>query len=50
MKTYAADTPSVVESLRLQVPAGARSAQVRFRCTGGNNWFWVIDGVKISAS
>ncbi|MER5299753.1 alkaline phosphatase family protein [Streptomyces lasiicapitis] len=50
VKTYAADTPSVVESLRLQVPAGARTAQVRFRYTGGNNWFWVIDGVKISAS
>ncbi|TVZ89356.1 ABC transporter family protein [Streptomyces sp. BK340] len=31
----------------LQVPAGARSARVRFRCTGGNNWYWVIDGVRI---
>jgi hypothetical protein len=50
VKTYAADTPSVVESIALQVPAGARKAQVRFRYTGGNNWYWVIDGVGIAAS
>jgi hypothetical protein len=50
VKTYTADTPSVVESLALQVPAGAKKAQVRFRCTGGNNWYWTIDGVKITAS
>ncbi|WP_107450260.1 alkaline phosphatase family protein [Streptomyces silvensis] len=50
VKTYTADTSSRTESLRLQVPAGARTAQVRFRYTGGDNWFWVIDGVKITAS
>ncbi|MFE0137082.1 alkaline phosphatase family protein [Streptomyces sp. NPDC059037] len=50
VKTYTADTPSVVENVRLDVPAGARKAQVRFRYTGGNNWYWVIDGVKIKAS
>ncbi|TGB08456.1 alkaline phosphatase family protein [Streptomyces sp. MZ04] len=50
VKTYTADTPSVVESVRLDVPSGARKAQVRFRYTGGNNWYWVIDGVKITAS
>ncbi|MFE0175695.1 alkaline phosphatase family protein [Streptomyces sp. NPDC059002] len=50
VKTYTADTPSVVENITLQVPAGARKAQVRFRYTGGNNWYWTIDGVKITAS
>ncbi|MEV6051165.1 hypothetical protein [Streptomyces sp. NPDC052107] len=20
----------------------------RFRCTAGNNWYWVIDGVRIT--
>ncbi|MGW6059036.1 alkaline phosphatase family protein [Streptomyces sp. NPDC055189] len=50
VKTYTADTPSVVENITLQVPAGARKAQVRFRYTGANNWFWVIDGVRITAS
>ncbi|MEV0319063.1 alkaline phosphatase family protein [Streptomyces sp. NPDC050658] len=50
VKTYTADTPSVVENIALKVPAGARKAQVRFRYTGGNNWYWVIDGVKIAAS
>lgn len=50
VKTYTADTASVVEKIALQVPAGAKKAQVRFRYTGGNNWFWVIDGVTITAS
>ncbi|WP_193433292.1 alkaline phosphatase family protein [Streptomyces luteocolor] len=50
VRTYTADTPSVVETIALDVPAGARKAQVRFRYTGGNNWYWVIDGVKITAS
>lgn len=50
VKTYTADAASVVENIALQVPAGARKAQVRFRYTGGNNWYWTIDGVKITAS
>ncbi|MCF3122541.1 alkaline phosphatase family protein [Streptomyces arenae] len=50
VRTYTADTPSVVETIALDVPVGARKAQVRFRYTGGNNWYWVIDGVKITAS
>ncbi|MEV8319819.1 alkaline phosphatase family protein [Streptomyces sp. NPDC059900] len=50
VKTYTADTPSRVENLTLQVPAGARTARVRFRYTGGNNWYWVIDGVALTAS
>ncbi|MGD1223410.1 hypothetical protein AB9Q10_33860 [Streptomyces krungchingensis] len=47
VKTYTADTSSRVEKMTLQVPAGARTAQVRFRYTGGNNWYWVIDGVWV---
>ncbi|MFI9806002.1 alkaline phosphatase family protein [Streptomyces sp. NPDC052301] len=48
VKTYTADVPSRTETVTLQVPAGATSARVRFRYTGGNNWYWVIDGVRIS--
>ncbi|MFE2135932.1 alkaline phosphatase family protein [Streptomyces sp. NPDC059466] len=48
VKTYTADAPSRTETLTLQVPAGARTARVRFRYTGGNNWYWVIDGVRIA--
>ncbi|MFD3517217.1 alkaline phosphatase family protein [Streptomyces sp. NPDC058657] len=49
VKTYTADTSSRVESLRLQVPAGATTARVHFRYTGGNNWYWTVDGVAIVA-
>ncbi|MEC4015177.1 alkaline phosphatase family protein [Streptomyces sp. H27-D2] len=49
VKTYTADAIARSESLTLQVPAGAAQARVRFRYTGGNNWYWVIDGVKITA-
>ncbi|MGW2462117.1 hypothetical protein ACWC2M_24285 [Streptomyces sp. NPDC001761] len=48
VRTYTADVPSRTETVTLQVPAGATSARVRFRYTGGNNWYWVIDGVRIS--
>lgn len=50
VKTYASDVVAKAESLTLNVPAGVSTAQVRFRYTGGNNWYWVIDQVKISAS
>lgn len=50
VRTYTADTPSVVEHLTLRVPAGARTARVRFRYTGGNNWYWTVDGVQITPS
>ncbi|MEU1334274.1 alkaline phosphatase family protein [Streptomyces sp. NPDC005865] len=50
VRTYTADTPSVVERLTLRVPAGARTARVRFRYTGGNNWYWTVDGVQITPS
>ncbi|MGW7411382.1 alkaline phosphatase family protein [Streptomyces sp. NPDC054863] len=49
VKTYTANSSSRVESVRLQVPAGATTARVRFRYTGGNNWYWTIDGVNITS-
>ncbi|WP_454321131.1 alkaline phosphatase family protein [Streptomyces phaeoluteigriseus] len=48
VRTYTADVPSRTETVTLQIPAGARTARVRFRYTGGNNWYWVIDGVRLS--
>ncbi|MFE6719191.1 alkaline phosphatase family protein [Streptomyces albidoflavus] len=50
VKTYTADTPSRTEKLTLQVPPGARNAQIRFRYTAGNNWFWTVDAVSLTAS
>ncbi|MER7717346.1 alkaline phosphatase family protein [Streptomyces flaveolus] len=49
VRTYTGDIPSRTETVTLQVPAGARTARIRFRYSGGNNWFWVIDGVHLSA-
>ncbi|MFI1762156.1 alkaline phosphatase family protein [Streptomyces sp. NPDC020800] len=48
VRTYTADVPSRTETVTLQVPAGATAARVRFRYTGGNNWYWVVDGVRIT--
>nr|PPQ62728.1 nucleotide pyrophosphatase [Streptomyces sp. QL37] len=50
VRTYTADTSSRTESITLQVPAGATGARVRFRYTGGNNWFWTVDAVSLTAS
>ncbi|SME90767.1 alkaline phosphatase family protein [Streptomyces sp. Amel2xC10] len=50
VRTYTATVPSRTETLTLQVPPGARTARVRFRYTGGNNWFWVIDQVRLTSS
>ncbi|MFE4455348.1 alkaline phosphatase family protein [Streptomyces sp. NPDC056796] len=47
VKTYTADTASRNEAITLQVPAGARTARVRYRYTGGNNWFWTVDAVSL---
>ncbi|WP_395571040.1 alkaline phosphatase family protein [Streptomyces sp. BK79] len=50
VRTYTADVPSRTETVTLQVPSGASTARVRFRYTGGNNWYWVIDGVRLTQS
>ncbi|HET6355089.1 alkaline phosphatase family protein [Streptomyces sp.] len=50
VKSYTADVVSQPQSLTVNVPSGASSVSFRFRYTGSNNWYWVIDGVKVSAS
>ncbi|WP_369144426.1 alkaline phosphatase family protein [Streptomyces sp. R44] len=50
VKSYTADVVSQPQSLTVAVPAGASSVSFRFRYTGSNNWYWTIDGVKISTS
>ncbi|MER7954532.1 alkaline phosphatase family protein [Streptomyces sp. NPDC096030] len=50
VKNYTADVISQPQSLTVNVPAGASSVSFRFRYTGSNNWYWVIDGVKVSTS
>ncbi|MER7759543.1 alkaline phosphatase family protein [Streptomyces sp. NPDC097619] len=47
VKTHAADALARTETVSLQVPAGAREAQVRFRYAGNNNWFWAVDDVTL---
>ncbi|MEV6398892.1 alkaline phosphatase family protein [Streptomyces sp. NPDC051907] len=50
VKSYTSDVISQPQSLTVNVPAGASSVSFRFRYTGSNDWYWVIDGVKVSAS
>ncbi|MEJ8635199.1 alkaline phosphatase family protein [Streptomyces sp. MS2.AVA.5] len=50
IKSYTADVVSKPQSLSVSVPAGASGVSFRFRYTGANNWYWVIDGVKVTAS
>ncbi|MGW4161256.1 alkaline phosphatase family protein [Streptomyces sp. NPDC004788] len=50
VRSYTADVVSQPQSLTLPVPAGASNVSFRFRYTGSNNWYWVIDGVKVTAS
>ncbi|MFJ4920263.1 UTRA domain-containing protein [Streptomyces sp. NPDC088725] len=48
VKSYTADVISQPQSLTLTTPPGAANVSFRFRCTGSNNWYWVIDGVKVT--
>ncbi|MFE3072294.1 alkaline phosphatase family protein [Streptomyces sp. NPDC059247] len=50
VKSYTADVLSQPQSLTVAVPAGASSVSFRFRYTGSNNWYWTVDGVRITAS
>ncbi|MEU8619288.1 alkaline phosphatase family protein [Streptomyces sp. NPDC048623] len=50
VKSYTADVLSQPQSLTVPVPAGAANVSFRFRYTGSNNWYWVIDGVSIRTS
>ncbi|WP_436774796.1 alkaline phosphatase family protein [Yinghuangia sp. YIM S09857] len=47
VRTYGADAIAQQEAIRLQVPAGAHTAQIRFRYAGENNWFWAVDDVRV---
>lgn len=46
LKSYSTET-NTVENLPFAVPAGATTAQFRFRYTGENSSFWVVDAVGI---
>ncbi|WAZ21995.1 alkaline phosphatase family protein [Streptomyces cinnabarinus] len=50
VKSYTSDVISQPQSVSVPVPTGASSASFRFRYTGSNNWYWVIDGVKVTTS
>ncbi|WP_330354403.1 alkaline phosphatase family protein [Streptomyces chartreusis] len=50
VRNYTSDVVSQPQSLTVDVPAGAAGVSFRFRYTGSNNWYWVIDGVRISQS
>ena len=46
VKSYTAAT-NANERLSVSVPAGATTAQFRFRYTGTNSYFWTVDGVRL---
>ncbi|MGW2542756.1 alkaline phosphatase family protein [Kitasatospora sp. NPDC001574] len=50
VKRYTFDVRSQAQALNVTVPAGAISAQVRFRYKGDNDFFWVVDDVKLDFS
>ncbi|MFE7049728.1 alkaline phosphatase family protein [Streptomyces californicus] len=50
VKRYAADVIAQPQALTLAVPSGAANVSFRFHYTGSNNWYWVIDGVKITTA
>ncbi|CCK29807.1 type I phosphodiesterase/nucleotide pyrophosphatase [Streptomyces davaonensis JCM 4913] len=50
VKSYTSDVISQPQSVNVPVPAGASSVSFRFHYTGSNNWYWVIDGVKVTTS
>ncbi|MCX4823335.1 alkaline phosphatase family protein [Streptomyces sp. NBC_01142] len=50
VKRYTSDVISQPQLLTVNVPSGASSVSFRFRYTGSNHWYWVIDGVKVTAS
>ncbi|GAA4918245.1 alkaline phosphatase family protein [Streptomyces coeruleoprunus] len=50
VRAYTSDVVAQPQSLTLDVPAGASAVSFRFHYTGSNNWYWVIDGVRVTAS
>ncbi|GLZ81109.1 hypothetical protein Afil01_59160 [Actinorhabdospora filicis] len=47
-RTYTADSVNGAETITLPVPAGATNVKIGFRLTGVNNWYWVLDDVRVS--
>lgn len=50
VRTYSADALAREERISLDVPASARTVRVHFRYTGGNNWYWAVDGVRVASA
>lgn len=50
VKSYTSDVVPQPQSVTAAVPAGASSVGFRFRCTGADNWYRVIDGVKVTTA
>ncbi|WP_338676961.1 alkaline phosphatase family protein [Streptomyces sp. SCSIO 30461] len=48
VKSYTSDVVSQPQSVFVAVPADASSVSFRFRYTGRNNWYWVIDDVRVA--
>ncbi|MFF2040390.1 alkaline phosphatase family protein [Kitasatospora sp. NPDC058170] len=46
VKTYTTQVNGP-QTLALAVPAGATGLRLRFRYTGDNNWYWVLDNVRV---
>ncbi|MFJ3789405.1 alkaline phosphatase family protein [Kitasatospora sp. NPDC090091] len=46
VKSHTAETNGR-QSLVLTVPAGASRLRLRFRYTGSNNWYWVLDNIRV---
>lgn len=46
VKSYGAETNGR-QVLALAVPPGASRLRLRFRYTGSNNWYWVLDDVRV---
>ncbi|MFE6227863.1 hypothetical protein [Streptomyces sp. NPDC057854] len=47
LKSYRTVNVNQVESLTVNVPAGATTAQLRFRYTGTDSAFWTVDRVSL---
>ncbi|MFE3655547.1 alkaline phosphatase family protein [Streptomyces sp. NPDC059165] len=50
VKSYTRDVVSQPQEVTVPVPAGSSSVGFRFRYTGANNWYWVLDGVNVTTT
>ncbi|WP_327321246.1 hypothetical protein OG735_01095 [Streptomyces sp. NBC_01210] len=48
LKTFSVDVVNSHDSFVTAVPAGAKTARVKFRLrNAGNNWYWAVDNVRV---